>query len=123
MAPLDVALSFLAHRQSTVQEAAVELLHALALTLGPQAALALYGRILCMLERKHDNKAVFRGGSNSSEPCAAGRDEVETGRARAEERRMRDQAHGALSLLERLLDTLPPETVGESWERVFLVLR
>lgn len=118
ISPLGVALACLAHRQLTVREAAVGLLYVLALTLGPQAALALYNRIVSMLESNNDNEA-----RSNIEACVAGRDEVATGKTRAEERRMCDQASGALGVLERLLDTVPPETVGQSWERVFLVLR
>ncbi|CBJ31474.1 hypothetical protein Esi_0257_0041 [Ectocarpus siliculosus] len=47
---VEVAFDCLSHRQAAVREAAVGLLHAQALTLGPRAALALYRRTVKSLE-------------------------------------------------------------------------
>ncbi|CAM9574243.1 unnamed protein product, partial [Ectocarpus fasciculatus] len=164
---VEVAFGCLSHRQAAIREAAVGLLHAQALALGPRAALALYRRIIQSLElerAKETSEEEATGtkgrpgsprttsscplpGSIESNEAAAGaaktsagcgvREAPRIGARRVDarvpskpspagRRRRRDRVGGLLDLLQRIVDqrsVLPPGTVGDSWGRLFSVLR
>lgn len=62
VASMNIAFDCLSHRQATVRDAAVGLLHAQALALGPRAALALYRRTVRKLEQEQENETSEKGG-------------------------------------------------------------
>lgn len=121
--PLDVAFDCLAHRQVAVREAAVEVLCALALAVGPQTAFMLYERTIRGIEKKRKEElgamAECSGGL-----CGGGAGNgAMSGGYRARYRLRCDLVGGLLRLLEQIGRIVWPETVGKSWGRVFSVLR
>ncbi|CAM9934815.1 unnamed protein product, partial [Ectocarpus sp. 6 AP-2014] len=164
---VEVAFGCLSHRQAAVREAAVRLLHAQALTLGPRAAVALYRRTVKSLELERtqetseEEEKATNGWSRSPRAtpscplpeavkfmkAAAGAAKTSAGcgvrgaarnRVRRDDagvpseptpagtRSRRDRVSGLLDLLQHLLGergVLPHGTVGDTWERLFSVLR
>lgn len=121
----ELAFSCLSHRQVTVREAAVGLIYTLATSLGRHTALGLYKRAIQDLQRekeKEDNAAVRDHDGSCGATVGPGLNSVGVG-SRAETRRSCDRVRGLLCLLERIVVVLPAETVGETWERLFPLLR
>lgn len=123
--PTETIFSCISHRQSVVREAAVELLYALARSLGLQTALALYKRTMGDVQHEKDKaeNAAMRGRGGGSCGANARRGGLEEAGSRAENRRSCDRVGGLLGLLKRIVGVVPPETVGESWGRMFPLLR
>lgn len=164
---VEVAFGCLSHRQAAVREAAVGLLHAQALTLGPRAALALYRRTVQSLELERTQESSQEGekgtngrpgnprttpscplpGAIESSEAAAGAAKTSAGcgvrggarigvrrfdagvpsePSPADTKSRRDRVSGLLDLLQHLVGergVLPHGTVGDTWERLFSVLR
>lgn len=119
----ETVFSCLFHRQAAVREAAAELLYALARFLGLQTALALYERTMGDLEHEKERaEHVATRGHGGGCGANARSDELEVG-SRAEYTQSYDRGGGLLSLLERIVDVVPLETIGESWGRMFPLLR
>lgn len=121
--PTETAFTCLSHRQEGVREAAVELLYALARSLGVQAALIIYERTMGELrheQERAENVAIGGRGGACGADARRGRNE---GGSSSENRRSCDRVSGLLGLLERIVSVIPPETVGESWGRLFPLLR
>ena len=121
----ETVFSCLSHRQAAVREAAVQLLYALARFLGLQTALALYDRTIedLLREKKRAETVAMRGRGGEGFDANARRSGLEKVGSRAEDRRSYDRCGGLLGLLERIVDVVPPETVGKSWGRMLPFLR
>lgn len=119
----ELAFSCLSLRQGAVREAAVGLLCALASSLGLQAALVLYERTIVDFQHEKEgagNLATRGRGRTCGGNAKSG---LKGAGSRAEGRRSCDRVSGLLGLLERIVGVVPPETVGESWGRLFPLLR
>lgn len=121
--PLDVVFACLSHRQAAVREAAVALLHTLAFTLGPGAALSLYERTLASLDKGRDEDGIAEVETSGGVVEDRLQRKVLDWGSRGGARLRRDRAGGLLAVLERLVPIVPSVRFGESWERVFSVLR
>lgn len=121
----ETIFSCLSHRQPVVREAAVELLYALARSLGLHTALALYKRTMRDVQHEKDKAetVAMRGGGGGSCGANARRGGLKEAGSRAENRRNRDRVGALLGVLERIVDVVPPQTVGESWGQMFPLLR